>query len=270
MPSTNKTVILIPHYNNLAGLAKSLESIFHPNGIDVLVIDDGSERDSLPDLSTLKKHLNKKVSIEIIYLEENMGIAKALNHGLNSILEKGTHEFIARLDCGDTCVVNRFILQEDYLEKNQDVSLVGSWVKWVNDDSQKELFSYCPPAEYKKIKKRMSIRCNVIHPSVMYRVSIVKEIGVYPVNFKAAEDYAYFFEIAKQSKVANIPKFLTTTEHTQNGITNRNKKVQNRSKLKIVMTYGKKDFYLLYGILRNLLLIYTPAKLVYRVKSQFR
>ena len=270
MPSIIKTIILIPHFNNLAGLTKSLSCIFHRTGIDILVIDDGSDPDYKPNLTFLKSTLNQNVNLNIIYLPKNRGITEALNHGLNYILEKGSHEFIARIDCGDTCVKNRFSLQEEYMEKNPDTSLVGSWVKWVNNSSQKALFSYRPPCEYKKIKKRMSIRCNVIHPSVMYRVSIVKEVGIYPVNYNAAEDYAYFFEMAKHSKIANIPKFLTQTEHNKGGISAQNKKIQNKSKLKIVMKYGKRDFYLLYGILLNLILIYTPASLIFKVKSQLK
>lgn len=265
-----KTIILIPHYNNLVGLRKSLSNIFHKTGVDVLVIDDGSTKELRPELTSLKAYLNPNVNLEIDYLPNNRGITETLNYGLNRILEKGKHEFIARIDCGDTCVKNRFSLQEDYLETNPDVSLVGSWVKWINNASNKHVFSYRPPCEYKKIKKRMSIRCNVIHPSVMYRVDIVKKVGIYPLNYNAAEDYAYFFEMAKHSKIANIPKFLTHTEHNKEGITAQNKRTQNKSKLKIVMKYGKRDLYLLYGILLNLILIYTPASLIFKVKSQLK
>jgi len=270
MSTTNRTVILIPHYNNLAGLTKSLQCIYHRTGIDVLIIDDGSKIESRPEFEYLNSILNPKVTLNILYLPQNRGITEALNHGLNYILKKDTHEFIARIDCGDTCVKNRFSLQEEYMNEHKDISLVGSWVKWVADSTEKELYSYKPPTESKKIKKRMSIRCNVIHPSVMYRVSIVKKLGIYPVTYNAAEDYAYFFEMAKHSKVANIPKFLTQTEHNSEGISARNKKVQNKSKLKIVMKYGRKDLFLLYGILWNIILIYTPARLIFRVKSQLK
>ena len=266
----NPTIIIIPHYNNIEGLTKTIQSIHHRTGIDLLVIDDGSDKDQTPTSSLLEKLVNKNVSLNIISHEENRGITEALNFGLKYILEKDTHQYIARLDCGDTCVVNRFHLQEDFLAENKEIELVGSWVKWLNSETKEEVFSYRPATENKKIKKRMSIRCNLIHPSVMFRVSTVKKIGFYPSKYKAAEDYAYFFEIVKQGKAANIPKFLTQVEHNVNGLTNQNKRLQSRSKLKIVMKYGRKDLHFLYGIAFNLVLISTPAKLVHKIKSTIK
>lgn len=270
MATALKTIVLIPHYNNLDGLKKSLSCVFHPVGIDILVVDDGSNAKNKPSLSALKSELNARVNLKVIHLFENKGITGALNYGLNTILEEDSHEFIARIDCGDTCVKNRFLLQEKYMDEHPDTSLVGSWVKWVNNSSGKALFSYKPPSDNNRIKKKMSIRCNVIHPASLFRLSIVKKIGVYPVDYAAAEDYAYFFKMAKYSKVANIPKFLTQAEHNKDGISRKNKKIQSKSKLEIVMKYGRKDFYLLYGILVNLILMYTPSKLVFKIKSQIR
>lgn len=266
----SKVVVLIPHYNNLQGLQKSLQSIYHSSGLDVLVIDDGSNKDNLPDTNKIREIANNNITVKFIYLSKNRGIANALNVGLKEIVTLNQYEFIARLDCGDTCVKNRFKIQEDFLTKNNDHSLVGSWVQWMCNKTDKVLFTFKPPVSHKKIKNRMSIRCNLIHPSVMYKLSVVKEIGHYPVNYRAAEDYAYFFKIAKHSKVANIPKFLTTTEHNTNGITNKDKKSQNKSKLKVVLKHGRKDLFLLYGVLYNFALILTPNQLVQKIKLQLK
>lgn len=270
MVHQSRTVVLIPHYNNINGLIKSLSSIHHPTGIDVLVIDDGSFLKNKPNHQDLNKYINKNVCLDFIYLEKNQGITDTLNFGLKYIAKNSHHEFIARIDCGDTCVVNRFKIQEDFLTLNPDHALVGSWVKWICKTSGEEVFNFKPPSEHKKIKKRMSIKCNIIHPSVMYRLSVVKELGKYPSNFNAAEDYAYFFKMAKYSKVANIPKYLTKTEHNNNGISILNKKDQNKSKLKVVMKYGRKDFYLLYGIAYNLALMNIPNRWVQKLKMQLR
>lgn len=268
--STNKTIILIPHYNNLDGLVKTIECICHKKGIDVLVIDDGSKENQQPTISLLESHLNENVTLKILSYSKNKGITEALNHGLKHIIKEDKHLFVARLDCGDTCVVNRFSLQEEFLLKNTKVELVGSWVQWVDPQSKKEVFSFRPPTQNKKIKKKMSIRCNLIHPSVMFRVSTVKKIGLYPSKYIAAEDYAYFFEIIKTGEVANIPKFLTKVEQNENGVTHQNKRKQSRSKLKIVLKYGKKDLHLLYGVAFNLALMGTPAKIVNKIKSKVK
>jgi glycosyltransferase involved in cell wall biosynthesis len=265
---TARTVILIPHYNNLKGLEKSIESVNHPEGIDILVVDDGSSPSQVPDLQKLDTISASNTQVKLLQTSKNKGITPTLNRGLDKILELDKYEFIARLDCGDTCVANRFFLQENYLDKNSKTALVGSWVKWVDQISGSEVFKYKPACSHDKIKRRMSIRCNFIHPAVMFRSSVVKELGKYPDNYTNAEDYAYFFNISKYFETANIPKFLTTTDYNIGGISVGNRKSQNLSKLKIIRNFGRKDIYQFYGIAYNVALLLAPAKLVLLLKKK--
>ena len=262
------TVILVPHFNNLRGLKTTLHSIWHPVGIDVLVVDDGSESDQIPRVSSLENDVHENVSLEIIHINKNKGITRALNLGLDHILKKRVHEFVARLDCGDTCVVNRFLVQENFLNTNVEIDIVGSWVEWFDNKSGEGIFCNRPPISHKKIKQRMSIRCNIIHPSVMFRVSLVTMVGKYPLNYEAAEDYAYFFNIVNKSQTANIPKFLTKAEFNKNGISYTKRLAQNKSKLKIVLKYGEFNFHFIYGIFYNLLLMVIPYHFLFRIKEE--
>lgn len=264
----NKTIVLIPHYNNLSKLKKTLKSISHKKGIDVLVIDDGSNAKHLPTFDTLKTCLNKNVSLEIILSKKNKGITFALNRGLDYILKKGTHQFIARIDCGDICVKNRFKIQEDFLLREKNVDIVGSWVKWLDEDSGEEVFSKKPPVEHDKIKKQMSIRCALIHPSTMYRLSAVKKVGKYPYKYEAAEDYAYFFYMTKKGKAANIPKFLTSVEHNKSGISISKRKEQSKNKLRIIYKYSPLRPTAIYGLFYNAILMRVPQKTVTRIKTK--
>ncbi|NQY68606.1 MAG: glycosyltransferase [Flavobacteriales bacterium] len=264
----NSSVVLVPHYNNVEGLITTLESISHKSGIDVLVVDDGSNKSQVPVLSVLNQHTNEGVSLILIHISENSGITNALNLGLDYILQKNKNKFVARLDCGDVCVANRFKLQENFLNTNNKIDIVGSWVKWVDTISGEKVFSNKPPISHEKIKRKMSIRCNMIHPSVMYRLSVVESLGKYPNNYEAAEDYAYFFNIAKHFRTANIPKFLTKAEFNKNGISHIKRKIQNKSKLRIVLKYGDFNFHLVYGVLYNLLLIALPYSLLFRIKKE--
>lgn len=260
-----KTIILIPYYNNIKCLNKTLSSIMHTNGIDVLIVDDGSKDEQAPTLVKLKDSLNKNVSLEILRLNENQGIANALNYGLEHILKYKKHQFIARIDSGDVCVENRFEIQENYLIKNKEIDLVGSWVRWL-DSEGKIAFCKKPPTAHKQIKKLMSVRCSLIHPSTMYRVSMVSNLGKYPTKFEAAEDYAYFFDIANKTKVANIPAFLTDVEYNEKGISVSRRKTQNKSKLKVILRHSPFNFYFLYGIIFNLCLMSVGTATILKMK----
>lgn len=266
-PNSN-TIVLVPHYNNVQGLMNSLRSIKHSNSIDVLVVDDGSDNNQLPNIPEINNILNKNVNVKIIEISLNGGITNALNVGLDYILKKKTHRFVARLDCGDVCVANRFSIQEKFLLNNNSIDIVGSWVKWVDNKSKKDIFCYKPPTNHKKIRRMMAVRCNIIHPSVMYRLSVVEALGKYPLNFEAAEDYAYFFNMANRSQTANIAKFLTKVEYNPKGISYAKRKEQNKSKLKIVLKYGKFNFHTVYGIAYNIGLMAVPSKIVLKMKKQ--
>ena len=47
-------------------------------------------------------------------------------------------------------------------------------MRWLDSDG-KQVFCKKPPTTHKKIRRKMSIRCSLIHPSTMYRLSIVKK-----------------------------------------------------------------------------------------------
>lgn len=262
-----KTVVLIPHYNNLECLVRTLQSIYHTIGIDVLVVDDGSEGLMLPDFETLKKSLNSNVHLELIKLKKNEGITHALNVGLDHVLKMNKHQFVARIDCGDVCVHDRFERQEKFLMKNEEIALVGSWVKWI-DSKGKVVFCKKPPINHKDIQRRMSVRCSLIHPSTMFRYSVVEELGKYPEEYEAAEDYAYFYKITNQYKAANIPEFLTTVEYTDDGISSVKRKEQNRSKLKIICAYTPFNFHFIYGMIFNLVLMTLGPNTVLKLKKK--
>jgi glycosyltransferase involved in cell wall biosynthesis len=264
----SKTVVLIPYFNNLSCLTRTLQSIKHKVRIDVLVVDDGSDINQIPTISVLRHFLNKGVSLEILKLNKNRGITEALNSGLDYILKKGKHKFIARIDTGDVCVRNRFKIQEDFLLENKKVDVVGSWVNWLDFSSGNQIFCKKPPTSHKKIKKQMSVRCSIIHPSAMYRLSVVETIGKYPVKYEAAEDYAYFFNIANQGKTANIPKFLTSVEHNPAGISLSKRKQQSKSKLKVIMDYSSKNLNFFYSVPYNLFLMSLPSSTILKIKMK--
>jgi glycosyltransferase involved in cell wall biosynthesis len=232
-----------------------------------LVVDDGSDMEMLPTLAILQKELNPNVHLEILLQPSNKGIAKTLNLGLDHILKKKKYTFVARIDCGDVCVSNRFEIQEEFLLKNKEISLVGSWVNWV-DESGSIVFSKKPPIRHKDIKRAMSIRCSLIHPTTMFRLSVVEKIGGYPERFEAAEDYAYFYKISNKYKVANIPNFLTDVEFNQTGISSRKRNEQSKSKLKIIYTFTPISLRLVYGILYNIILMSLGAGLILNVKKR--
>ncbi len=79
----NKCAVLIPHYNDSAGLNESLQSITPDERLCVFVVDDGSN--IKPD--EMKAREVYRGELNFIYLPSNQGIDHALNAGLERIGE---------------------------------------------------------------------------------------------------------------------------------------------------------------------------------------
>jgi len=255
---------LIPHYNCLDQLYRSLESIDEKGSVDVLVIDDGSHPEHKPDENLLREKKFRISQITCLTFEENRGIEHVLNDGLNYALEN-RYEFVARLDCGDLCCPGRFEMQQAFLDNHPEVYLVGSWARFVNPTGDKS-FEFRPPTQQRRIRRMMFMNNMFAHPSVMFRTSAIQDIGYYPTNRRNAEDFAYFFKFVKRYETANIDRFLLTCEINPSGLSYSRRKLQLKNRMRIILDNFEPSPWFFYGLLRNLILYITPHELVQRIK----
>jgi glycosyltransferase involved in cell wall biosynthesis len=256
--------LLIPCYNNRAGLIRSLQSVvYDQNKFRVLIVDDGSIEPV--DKTNLLSHLPEGFPVEIIRLSHNQGIAKALNTGLQFLQEKNNFKFIARLDCGDVCDINRFYRQVEFLQKNLQVDLIGSWCLF-KDYSTGSSYQYRTATEHKAISKGMYFKNMFIHPTVMWRVKGLDKSSIYPEQFPHAEDYGFFYTILQNGKSAVIPENLVTCEINTKGLSLLYRKAQLKSRIKVVKYYGKSNIYKTTGVIKLLILMAIPSKMALYTK----
>ena len=263
MYNASDVVYLIPHYNNLDGLAKSLSSI---RDVAVLVVDDGSnDKAGLRHLVKLTSDNARKV--ELVELGRNMGIEHALNEGLRYIAERDW-SLIARLDCGDVSCENRISLQLAEFNNDPDLQLVGGAAECVNSSGD-HIATLTMPSGHAQIVRAMHFNSAFVHPAVMYKVDTVLANGGYPTNYKAAEDYALFFKFVLVGKAANIPEPIILYEISSNSISSRNRRVQIWSRLRVLSTYAVSRRLLVFGVLRGLIAFLVPREAVAFIRRPF-
>lgn len=256
--------LLIPYYNNLPGLSRSLESIvYDPTLYALLIVDDGSRE--VLRYEDLTGHIPPQLSVTILRQPENAGITRALNRGLEWLEQNGQSRYVARLDCADLCSPDRFTRQVAFLEQHEGVDLVGSWCIF-KDFSSGVSYRYITPTRHKNILRSMHFRNIFIHPTVMWRADITRKAGVYPENFPHAEDYGFFYEIISKSEAAIIPADLVICEINPRGLSLHFRKEQLKSRMKVVKQYGKNRLYSLMGVLKLQLLLMIPYKIVLQTK----
>ena len=258
----HKVALLIPHYNDRDGLLKSVASVDESGVVDLFIVDDGSAE--IPPESELRAAF-KPGKTCLIRLEENSGVAAALNAGLREILRRG-YEYVARLDAGDICFPDRLQKQCAFLDANPAVALVGAWAEFV-DEAGEHLFVLKHPSEPAAIKRGMYLNNMFVHPSVMFRSSAVREIGFYPSDYDALEDYAYFFEFTKRYATSNVPMVLIKYEVSSRSVSTVKRRQQVQSRIRLILKNFYFGWYPIYGLIRNSLLLFLPRSATTTVKK---
>lgn len=258
--------VLIPCFNDEAGLITSLQSIFYADGpFAVVVVDDGSAQPvSKQRLQEAVPHIT---NLELLRLEKNSGITTALNTGLRWILDHTNSLYIARLDCRDTCHPERFSKQVHFLNSHPQVGLLGSWCSFRNAATGHS-YTYTTPLEQHAIIKAMHLRNVFIHPAVMFRTGLLQITGTYPYNFPFAEDYALFWTLLQAGGGAIVAETLVQCAIVPQGISLSNRRAQLRSRGRVVQHFGTNSLLKLMNWVRLYILLITPDLLLLRLKMR--
>jgi len=257
--------LLVPCYNDAAGLVQALQTVQYPfNRCLAVVVDDGST-EPLEEAS-LTTEVGTGLSIHLIRLQTNSGITAALNAGLQWIIDNTKALYIARLDCRDRCHPQRFHLQVQFLQKHPKVGLLGTWCRF-EEAGGNLAYNYTTPTENEAIKKAMHTRNVFIHPTVMFRTGLVKGGERYPYHYPHAEDYAFFWRLLQLAEGAILPQVLVTCAITRGGISYKNRRAQLQSRKKVVQAFGRRGWINKVGLIKLNLLMLIPNGVLLRLKG---
>ena len=201
--------VLISAYINCKKeyISQALESIWcdqilKPDQI-VLVLDGPVE----DDLYDFVYYFSCKIYpyMVVVQLECSYGFANALNKGLKYC----EHEYIARMDSDDISLPARFLLQNNFLNENPSVDVVGSWISEIDslDNLIRDEVKY--PKNNSDCFDLFSYRDPLAHPVVMFRRRFFDKVKMYPLSIKLAEDTLLWYEGFKLSCVFSNLQVVT-------------------------------------------------------------
>jgi glycosyltransferase involved in cell wall biosynthesis len=123
--------VVLPCFESERFLSSALESLLGQTyqEIEVLAVDDGSTDATA---SILKAFANRDARIRVVTHDANHGLIAALNRGIG----EAQGAFIARMDADDVCAPGRIEQQVAALTARQDVGVVGTAVRWVDEDGR--------------------------------------------------------------------------------------------------------------------------------------
>jgi hypothetical protein len=222
-----KLSVIMSVYKNdsLENLILSVESILMQtlNNFHFYIQTDGI----IP--KQLDSYLDSLADDRVIILkrDKNIGLAASLNDLLEHILPLD-YKYIARMDADDISDINRFKEQVAFLELNKLVDLVGTNANLINEKSN--------IIGVKKVKQKVSFtdmikKCELIHPSIMFRNTFFEKFGLYDVSLKKSQDFDLWLRaLLKGANIENLQKNLINFRYEEE-IINRRKNEQKQNML---------------------------------------
>ncbi len=214
--------VLLPVYNSEKYLARAIQSVLIQSFTDfeLIIINDGStDKTELIILSFPDPR--------IVYIKNdtNRGLILSLNRGIE--MAKGT--YLARMDADDICLPDRLAKQKTFLDQHAEVVMVASTVNFI-DEQDREKGNWPLDRETispSAIRKAMPYENCIAHPSIMIRLSIIKNLK-YKEYQENIEDYDLWLRMLNRSmNIAKIEEPLLLYRLHGDSITTMHLKSKN-------------------------------------------
>lgn len=267
----NVAAFMISVYWNdkLDYLQNALTSVFSQTlqRFDIYIQQDG------PICPAVEAYLDELLVKGLIkYLgkrKKNMGLAFSLNE-LLKIIMNDDYQYIVRMDADDLCDDRRFEIQFSFMEENQDVDVLGSWIEeFDNENKKKQTISYAE--NHEQILSFFRKRCPMAHVSCFFRRTFFQKAGYYRLDTLKNEDLALWIDgLKKGCRFHNIQKVLVRVRINNNFFDRRGgrKKAFDDFRLKIEATrafsFGVTGYMFAIGSLILLQLPQYAKKIIYQ------
>ena len=228
MASSPIISVVMPVYNASPFLQEAMESVLVQTfeDFEFIIINDGSTDNSLDIIKSFDDS-----RIVLLNNTDNMGVIYSLNRGLSS----ARGHYIARFDADDINLKERFSVQHQFLEENPSVMLCGSQAYKIKENGSSYLINRClkVPKEHINIFFGMMFDCQFIHPTVMFRSSILDQVHEYDRDYPHAEDYDFWLRVMERFQVQNLSQCLIYYRVHSSSVSNKFRSNQKSTAKKV-------------------------------------
>lgn len=212
------SVVMSTYNENIEELTQSIESILNQTFKEfefIIILDNPQNQEHI---KILNEYVNKDIRIKFFINEENIGLAKTLNKGI----EIAKCKYIARMDADDISLPERLEKQYNILENNKDIDIVSTNKINIDENGAELEKSGSLPTEDKEIKRILEKMSIIVHPSVMFRKDRIEQLGKYR-EFPASQDYDLWLRACNENyKFYIIDEYLIKYRIRSNNISNKN------------------------------------------------
>ena len=221
--------VVMPTYNAEQYLNETMDSLLSQTfkNFELLIIDDASKDNTRKIIRSYKDARIKLIN------GPQKGLATALNYGIKIANGK----YIARMDADDIALPERFAKEVEFLEKHQDISIVGTW---------QERFGvrtgiHQTQANHEDIKAKLLFGCDMCHSTIMLRKADIIKYKLFYDEKSPQEDFELWSRAIKKVKFANIPEVLSRYRTSNDSITAGKRKILEQYELSIIIKQLKEN-----------------------------
>lgn len=229
MDKVDISIIMGAYNEEERWVRKCIESILNQTfkNFEFIIILDNPNNIDLKNL--IEDYAKKDSRIRFYVNEKNLGLVNTLNKGIGL----ATGKYIARMDADDISVETRLEKQFNFLEKNKNISMIGTNIICINEEDNIIEESTDIVTDKDLIKEISRYRNCMVHPSMMFKREDIIKIGNYR-HVLYAEDYDLVSRfITSGYSISNINEVLLKYRVRKTSVTNTNKKNQILSSLYI-------------------------------------
>lgn len=193
--------VIVPVYNRENYVSEALESILGQTyqNIEIMAVNDGSTDNSL---AILKEYQNKYPNKVFVIDQENQGQTRARNNAISQ--SKG--EYIAFLDSDDLWMPEKLEKQLPLFDSN--VGLVYCGIHNIDETGKIIDTELCHPELRGNIYNKLLIRNRMTGGTVVIRRDAINRVGMFDVEFPAAENWDLWLRISKLYSVDYVNEAL--------------------------------------------------------------
>jgi glycosyltransferase involved in cell wall biosynthesis len=190
-------------------LAEAVGSVLEQSleNFEFIIVDDGST-DSTRDI--LRGFRDAR--IHIISNTRTIGLAPSLNRGIQHA--KGN--YIARLDADDVAEPHRLQRQFEFLERNPEVGLVGSWYYSIDEAGEIDRTVFLP-TDYIDLLWAMHFYAPFAHSAIMFRKDAAPRC--YDSDLRYSMDFELCLRVARRHAVVNLKEPLVRIRQCSSSMT---------------------------------------------------
>lgn len=157
----------------------------------IILVKDGKITEELEQIINKWK---EKLPLQVVGYDKNMGLAHALNYGLQFV----NTELVARMDSDDICFSDRFEKEISFFKKNPQTDIIGTGISEFYVDKDKNEFRKIRlyPETTDNCSKSLFKGTPLGHPTIMMKTSLLKEFG-YNENTSMCEDIDLWFRLIR-------------------------------------------------------------------------